>query len=80
MTVRRLDVTAAFTRAGLRVEVTAAELDRVDVYVDGRPIGSEDVTADPIVLTELRASVGAVVQVKGYLAGELVAARRVVAA
>ena len=49
------------------------------MYVDGRPIGSSDVTADPIVLTELRASVGAVVQAKGYAAGELVASRRVVA-
>jgi hypothetical protein len=78
--VRRLAVTASFTRAGLRVEITATELDRVDVYVEGGPIGSSDVTADPIVLTELRASVGAVVQAKGYLAGELVASRRVVTA
>jgi hypothetical protein len=78
--VRRLSVTAAFTRAGLRVEITAAGLDRVDVYVDGRPIGSEDVPAEPIVLTELRASVGSVVVARGYLAGELVASRRVVAA
>ena len=73
-------MTAAFTPVGLRVEVTAAELDRVDVYVNGRPIGSSDVTAEPIVLTQLQASVGSVVIVKGYLAGELVASRRVVAA
>ena len=77
--VRQLAVTAAFTRVGLRVEITAAGLDRVDVYVNGRPIGSEDVTAEPIVLTQLSATVGSVVVVKGYLAGELVASRRVVA-
>jgi hypothetical protein len=73
-------VTAGFTRTGLRVEITAdGGLDRVDVFVAGRPIGSEDVTAEPVVLSELRAPVGATVLVEGYAGGELVAARRVTA-
>jgi hypothetical protein len=37
------------------------------------------VAADPIVVSELHASVGAVVLVQGYAAGTLVASRRVVA-
>jgi hypothetical protein len=79
MAVRQLAVTTAFTRVGLRIEITAAGLDRVDVYVDGRPIASVDVGADPVVLSELHGSVGAMVLVEGYAAGELVAARRVTA-
>ncbi len=79
MPVRRLAVTTAFTRVGLRVEVAAEGLDRVDVYVNGRPIGSEDVTADPVVLSELHGAPGTVVLVEGFQAGALVASRRVVA-
>jgi hypothetical protein len=76
--VRRLEVTTQFTRAGLSVELTTAGLDRVDVYVGGRPVASRDVTDGQVQLTELRGGVGVPVLAEGFSNGELVASRRVI--
>ena len=52
-----------------------AGIDRVDVYVDGRPRGSSDVTDGATTLTFAGVGAATTVQVQGFAAGELVAAR-----
>ncbi|MEU7475897.1 S41 family peptidase [Lentzea sp. NPDC042327] len=69
--VRRLGVAVAGTTASL----DTVNLDRVDVYVDGRPATSIDVTdgAHTVPLT----TSGSEVRVEGFADGRLVAARKV---
>jgi hypothetical protein len=50
-------------------------MDRVDVYVDGRPRGSSDVTDGDTTLGFAGVGAAATLQVLGFAAGELVAAR-----
>jgi hypothetical protein len=73
---RRLTLAAAVDGAGvLRLQLSVAGIDRVDVYVDGRPRSSTDM-ADGDRTVEVPDAAGAgVVQVQGFAAGELVAAR-----
>jgi hypothetical protein len=73
---RRLDL-SAFTSRGndLVLQMTLGGLDRVDVYVDGRPRLSADVTDGPRELSLDGCGGAGVVQVQGFAAGELVAAR-----
>jgi hypothetical protein len=74
--VRRLALTPSRAADGtLTLELTTGGLDRVDVYVDGRPQGSSDVTDGQTTLTVPEVAAGAVVQVQGFAAGALVAAR-----
>ncbi|MFT4164903.1 MAG: S41 family peptidase [Microlunatus sp.] len=79
MPVRRLVVTA--TRAGseLSIVVDADGIDRVDVSVNGRPIGSPDVAGAPVTVTTTGVAPAAVVLAEGYRKGSLVAARRLLA-
>ena len=73
---RRLDVTALTSRANhLILQLTLGGLDRIDVYVDGRPLGSSDVTDGPRELRFDGQGSRRVVQVQGFAEGELVAAR-----
>jgi len=73
---RRLDLTAFTSRGNdLVLEMTLAGLDRVDVYVDGRPRMSTDVTDGPKELSLDGCGAANVVQVQGFSGGELVAAR-----
>ncbi|GLY54157.1 S41 family peptidase [Lentzea sp. NBRC 102530] len=69
--VRRLGVAVA----GTTVSLDTVNLDRVDVYVDGRPMTSLDVTdgAHTATLT----ATGQEVRVEGFADGRLVAARKV---
>ncbi|MDX3662046.1 S41 family peptidase [Streptomyces sp. ID05-26A] len=69
--VRRLGVAVA----GTTVSLDTVNLDRVDVYVDGRPTTSLDVTdgAHTATLT----ATGREVRVEGFADGQLVAARKV---
>ncbi|ANZ42285.1 peptidase S41 [Lentzea guizhouensis] len=69
--VRRLGVAVA----GTTVSLDTVNLDRVDVYVDGRPATSLDV-ADGAHTVTLTTS-GAEVRVEGFADGRLVAARKV---
>ena len=74
--VRRLWLTPSLAADGtLTLQLGTAGMDRVDVYVDGRPRGSSDVTEGDATLTFAGASAATTVQVQGFAAGELVAAR-----
>jgi hypothetical protein len=74
--VRRLRVTPTTAADGtLTLQLTTGGLDRVDVYVDGRPRGSSDVGDGEAALTFADVGAAATVQVQGFAAGELVAAR-----
>lgn len=73
---RRLDLTAATDGAGvLTLQLTLAGIDRLDVYVDGRPRCSVDVTDGATSVPVSDAAGASVVQAQGFGAGELVAAR-----
>ena len=74
--VRRLRLTPS--RAGdgtLTLQLATGGLDRVDVYVDGRPRGSSDVADGETTLTVADVAATASVQVQGFASGGLVAAR-----
>jgi hypothetical protein len=74
--VRRLRLTPSTAVDGtLTLQLGTAGLDRVDVYVDGRPRGSSDVGDGDTTLTFPGVPAAATVQVQGFAAGELVAAR-----
>jgi hypothetical protein len=74
--VRRLRVTPSLAVDGtLTLQLVTAGMDRVDLYVDGRPRGSSDVTDGDRTLTFAGVGTAASVQVYGFAAGELVAAR-----
>ncbi|MDN5804173.1 MAG: S41 family peptidase, partial [Microlunatus sp.] len=77
--VRRLVVDTAPAGSDLTVTLITEGLDRVDVYADGRPVASPDITGSPTVVTIAGASAGATVLAEGFSAGDLVASRRVVA-
>ncbi|MDX8030735.1 S41 family peptidase [Lentzea sp. BCCO 10_0856] len=72
MPVRRLGVAVD----GTTVSLDTVNLDRVDVYVDGRPVTSQDVTDGAHVVT--LAAAGREVRVEGFAEGQLVAARKVI--
>lgn len=76
---RRLEVSASAAGGGLAIEVSTAGLNRVDLYVDGRPVGSPDVGDTPVTVTAPGVGSGAVVLARGFDDGALVASRRVVA-
>jgi hypothetical protein len=74
--VRQLRLSPSRVADGtLTLQLTTAGLDRVDVYVDGRPRGSSDVTDGDTTLTFAGVAMTATVQVQGFAAGALVAAR-----
>jgi hypothetical protein len=74
--VRRLQLTPSLGPDGtLTLRLQTAGVDRVDVYVDGRPRGSSDVTDGDRTLTFAGVGAATTVQVQGLAAGELVAAR-----
>jgi hypothetical protein len=74
--VRRLRLTPSLAADGtLTLQFTTAGMDRIDVYVDGRPRGSSDVTDGDATLTFAGAGAATTIQVQGFAAGELVAAR-----
>jgi C-terminal processing protease CtpA/Prc len=73
---RRMDLTAFASRANhLIVQMTLSGMDRVDVYLDGRPRGSSDVGEGAQELRFDDRGGTRVVQVMGFDKGELVAAR-----
>jgi Peptidase family S41 len=77
--VRRLDVTASPSGSDdLDIEVEVANVDRVDVYVDGRPRASLDPAGGSASVTVTGVPGASSVEVEGFDGDELVAARRVV--
>ncbi|HET6738645.1 MAG TPA: S41 family peptidase, partial [Kribbella sp.] len=72
---RRLDLKTSLGGTTLTVAVDARGLDRVDLYVDDRPISSEDVTG-PLTIDILDVSAGQLLRADGYETGALVASRR----
>jgi hypothetical protein len=73
--VRRLRLTPSLAAGTLTLQLGTAGIDRVDVYVDGRPRGSSDVGDGDVTLTFAGVGTATTVQVQGFAAGELVAAR-----
>jgi hypothetical protein len=73
--VRRLRLTPSLAAGTLTLQLGTAGIDRVDVYVDGRPRGSSDVGDGDVTLTFAGVGTVTTVQVQGFAAGELVAAR-----
>jgi len=74
--VRRLGLTSSMAADGtLTLQLDLSGIDRVDVYVDGRPRGSSDVGDGASTLTFPDEAGATTVQVQGFLGGELVAAR-----
>ncbi|MEV6412184.1 S41 family peptidase [Kribbella sp. NPDC051718] len=73
---RRLDVSTKLTGTTLTVELDVEGLDRVDLYLDDRPISSEDLATDPITIDITDVTAGQVLRSDGYSAGTLTASRR----
>jgi hypothetical protein len=74
---RQLDVTTTFTGTTLTVELDVDGIDRVDLYLDDRPISSEDLGAGPLSIDILEVTPGQLLRADGYHTGNLVASRRV---
>jgi hypothetical protein len=77
MPVRRLTVTTALSGSTLAVGLDVAGLDRVDLYLDDRPISSEDVADDLVEVEIAAATAGQVLRADAFAEGSLVACRRV---
>jgi hypothetical protein len=76
--VRRLAVTASLSAAGdLTVGIEAANLDRADIHVDGRPRASVDLGGTPATVTVPGLQGAQRVRVEGFAGGELVVTRSV---
>jgi C-terminal processing protease CtpA/Prc len=74
--VRQLRLTPSLAADGtLTLQLGTVGIDRVDLYVDGRPRGSSDVTDGETMLSFPGISPATTVQVLGFAAGGLVAAR-----
>ncbi|NIK60854.1 S41 family peptidase [Kribbella shirazensis] len=76
MPLHRLDVQTSFSGTTLTVTIDVLGIDRVDVYVDDRPISSEDLTGSTS-LDILDVTPGQLLRADGYESGALVASRRV---
>jgi hypothetical protein len=75
--VRRLDVATTVAGGTLTIQLTTQAVDRVDVYLDGRPVASPTITAPTATVTVPGASTGQLLRADGFSAGSLVASRRV---
>ncbi|WP_432948748.1 S41 family peptidase [Kribbella sp. CA-253562] len=74
---RRLDVSSSMTGTTLTVGLDVEGIDRVDLYLDDRPISSEDLAGVPIAIEILEVTPGQLLRADAYSAGQLVASRRV---
>ena len=74
--VRRLDLKTSLSGTTLTVGIDAQSIDRVDIYLDERPISSEDLSG-PLSIDILEVTAGALLRADGYASGTLVASRRV---
>ena len=77
MPVRRLDIDAVPGAGELRVDLAVANVDRADIYLDGRPRASVDTPTGEASVTVPTADQPTVVRAEGFADGKLVAARTV---
>jgi hypothetical protein len=75
MPKRALQLTSSLDGGTLTLQTTTEGIQRLDVYVDGRPRASADVSDGGSTLTVPGVAGAAVVRVEGHAGGELVAAR-----
>ena len=75
MVVYRLDAIVAATAGGQQLTATTQGLDRLDVYVDGRPTKSLDLANGTHTIDI--ASAGALLRLEGFDGGTLAASRRI---
>ncbi|MFB6438771.1 S41 family peptidase [Streptomyces sp. NPDC056411] len=74
--VHALSVTsAARQNGGVRITVETTNVDRLDVYLDGRPRRTVDVTDGPVEVTVDQAPPATTLRVDGFAGGHLVATR-----
>jgi hypothetical protein len=76
MPQRRLGVATSFSGTTLTVTLDVEGIDRVDIYLDDRPISSEDLTGAPLSIDILEVTPGQLLRADGYKDGALVASRR----
>jgi len=74
--LRRLSVSSSVVGSTLTLTITTEGIDRLDVYVDRRPVGSRDVTAPTITVTVPNTGAGEPVLVEAFSGDTLVAASR----
>ncbi|MEV8372568.1 S41 family peptidase [Kribbella sp. NPDC056861] len=77
MPVRKLEVATALASGTLTVDLETVGLDRVDLYLDGRPISSEDLAGAPLSIDIIEVTAGQLLRADGYDSGNLVASRRI---
>ena len=77
MPVRRLGVTTSLAGTTLTVELDVDGIDRVDLYLDDRPISSEDLDDDPISIDIIDVTPPQLLRADGYTGTTLVASRRI---
>jgi Peptidase family S41 len=75
--VRRIEMVPVLGAGDLRIDLTVANVARVDVYVDGRPRASVDTPAGDASVTLPAVGQATVVRAEGFADGKLVAARTV---
>ena len=75
MPKRALRLTSSLSGGTLTLQATTKGIERLDVYVEGRPRASADVSDGDSALTVSGVAGATVVRVDGYAGGELVAAR-----
>jgi hypothetical protein len=73
---RRFAVTTALSGTTLTVDLDTEGVDRVDLYLDDRPVTTEDVGDDPLSIEIEGAETGQLLSAEGFLNDDLVAARR----
>ena len=73
----RLDVSTSLSGTTLTVGLDVDGIDRVDLYLEDRPISSEDPTDDPLTIEIIDVSPGQLLRADGYSTAELVASRRI---
>jgi hypothetical protein len=76
MPARTLDLTTNLTGSSLTINVTTAGLDRLDTYIDGRPLDSRDVNDGSRSFAVNAPASAALLELAGYENGDYVAARK----
>jgi len=76
MPVRRIDLKTSVSGTTLTVAIDVQGIDRVDLYLDDRPISSEDLTGMPLSIDILEVTPGQELRADGYESGAVVASRR----
>ena len=76
MPVRALRLTTSQTGSSLTVDATTAGIDRLDTYVDGRPLDTRDVSDGTHTINVSVPDSSELLELAGYKNGDYVAARK----